>query len=136
MSTPKLNSMILGSLEITGGYKRALNNMKESLNRNEYNDIREFFAWLQLKKQTVGPGNIVSQWSAFFADKAKGKNADMEYQKVLKEVRELLTAITTKVNLHAQSQSYDRHNWGYVGDLSSVKESLLEIAETAANYGN
>jgi len=134
MSTARLNTIILSALETTGNFEDALDYMFESLTPNEYRDTEKFFKWLKLHNQTIGLGNIVSQWSAFYATMAE--NADNEYQKAVKAVKAMLKTLPLKINAHVLSQKKDKKNWGYVGDMNSLKASLEEILISIKNYGD
>jgi hypothetical protein len=134
VSTAKLNTIILNALGTMGTFEGALKYMFESLTPNEYRDTKKFFKWLQLHNQTIGHGNIVSQWSAFYATIAK-KSADKEYHEAFKAVEAILKAIPPKIKAHAESQKKDKKNWGYVGDINALKASLEEIVTSIENYG-
>jgi len=133
VSTARLNTIILNALGTKGGFEEALKYMSESLTPNEYMDTKEFFKWLRLHNQSLSHSNIVSQWSAFYAEKTRNPNE--EYQKTLNEVKALLKAIPPKIKAHAESQKKDKKNWGYVGDMNALKASLEEILISIKNYG-
>ena len=137
MSSPKLNTLILNGLSVTGNFNDALNYIEEGLTSQEYDDVKNFFAWLDKEGKTIGHGNIDAQWADFLASgmKSKGRTADEEYKAAAFRVQKLINQIGLKLRMHQEMQKYDKFNWGHVGDLTALEKPLSEIAGMVENYG-
>lgn len=62
------------------------------------------------------------------ASRFANRDADADYKKRSREVRQTLKNIEKRLNVHDKKQSRDPKNWGYVGNMGHIKELLEEVA--------
>ena len=53
--------------------------------------------------------------------------AQERYDERIKIVADQITVIESLLEVHQQRQTRDPGNWGYVGDLSMMTDSLIEV---------
>ena len=53
--------------------------------------------------------------------------AKNEYQKRIEEIRQQLQDLQVALSAHETKFQSDDKNWGYVGDLGSVQQSLFQL---------
>jgi hypothetical protein len=55
--------------------------------------------------------------------------ANERYEELLGEIRDTLHGIEAEVTHHTKRQYEDSKNWGYVGDLAKVLQTLKEVED-------
>lgn len=53
--------------------------------------------------------------------------ANKQYQNILNELETKIELLKLKIKRHSEKQSFETHNWGYVGDLGYVNEKIDEV---------
>ena len=58
---------------------------------------------------------------------AAGPSADARYRAQVQHARTRLQQIEAHITAHEQKQKHEPENWGYVGDMASIEESLSDL---------
>ena len=60
----------------------------------------------------------------------EAESSDENYNATIKDIEMLLKSIQKQVKNHQKKQKSDPKNWGFTGDVSTVKDALLVAANT------
>ena len=60
----------------------------------------------------------------------EAESSDENYNATIKDIEMLLKSIQKQVKNHQKKQKSDPKNWGFTGDVNTLKDTLLVAANT------
>lgn len=130
-----LKTLIISGLKTVGNYNDCLSYIEEELTEDEFQAVESFFKWLTKKNLTIGHANFddrARQWEVEVLQAQHGKHngtANTAYKTEQSRFIALMDELQTKVEKHGAEQQKDKKNWGFVGDLATINETLSEALQ-------